>query len=148
MLGGADLAAIRNGNGDWEITQFLTATLVDVQTYEIAAFTRQFGTEAAIADRSLRALSVLLDGAVARVDAGKQLELPFNWRYGPGNRGIGDASYARWRSRIRVSDCGHLSTSKACALPAISASRGYGARAPAATTGSGRRSARRRKRDV
>ena len=24
---------------------------------------------------------------------GSELKLPFNWRYGPGNRGIGDASY-------------------------------------------------------
>ena len=96
MLGGANLAAIRNANGDWEIVQFLTATLVDVQTYEISGLLRgQLRTEAAIADPlAAGAQFVLLDGAVARVPMqGSELKLPFNWRYGPGNRGIGDASY-------------------------------------------------------
>ena len=96
MLGGANLAAIRTASSDWELIQFLTATLVDVQTYEIAGLLRgQFGTEAAIGDPlAPGAQFVLLDGAEARVPMqASELKLPFNWRYGPGNRGIGDASY-------------------------------------------------------
>jgi hypothetical protein len=96
MLGGANLAAVRNANGDWEIIQFLTATLVDAQTYELSGLLRgQFGTEGAMSETlSSGAQFVLLDGAVTRVPLQQsELKLPFNWRYGPGNRDIGDASY-------------------------------------------------------
>jgi hypothetical protein len=96
VLGGANLAAIRNDAGDWEVIQFLTATLVDAQTYELSGLLRgQFGTEGAMStDLAAGAQFVLLDGAVTRVPMqASELKLPFNWRYGPGNRGIGDASY-------------------------------------------------------
>ncbi|HVX37097.1 MAG TPA: glycoside hydrolase/phage tail family protein [Hyphomicrobium sp.] len=97
MLGGANLAAVRNGDGDWEVIQFLTATLVDAQTYELAGLLRgQFGTESAMHDAvAAGAPFVLLDGAVTRVPLQEsELKLPLNWRYGPGNRDIGDDSYA------------------------------------------------------
>jgi hypothetical protein len=96
MLGGANLAAVKNAAGDWEIIQFETATLVDVQTYELSGLLRgQFGTEAAMADPvAPGAQFVVLDGAVAAIPLqASELKLPFNWRYGPGNRDIGDASY-------------------------------------------------------
>jgi len=96
MLGGANLAAVRNADGDWEIVQFLTATLVDAQTYELGGLLRgQFGTEGAMSETlSSGAQFVLLDGAVTRVPLQQsELKLPFNWRHGPGNRDIGDASY-------------------------------------------------------
>jgi hypothetical protein len=96
MLGGANLAAVRNASGDWEIIQFLTATLVDVQTYELGELLRgQFGTEGAISDPlPAGAQFVLLDGAVTRIPIEEsELKLPLNWRYGPGNRDIGNASY-------------------------------------------------------
>jgi hypothetical protein len=55
----------------------------------------QFGTEGAMRGPvAAGAQFVLLDGAVARVPMqSSELRLPLNWRYGPGNRGIGDASY-------------------------------------------------------
>jgi hypothetical protein len=96
MLGGVNLAAVRNGDGDWEIIQFLNATLVDAQTYELAGLLRgQFGTEGAMSDAlAAGAPFVLLDGAVTRVPLqDSELKLPLNWRYGPGNRDIGDDSY-------------------------------------------------------
>ena len=96
MLGGANIAAVRNGNGDWEVIQFLNATLVDAQTYELAGLLRgQFGTEGAMRDvLATGAPFVLLDGAVTRVPLqDSELKLPLNWRYGPGNRDIGDDSY-------------------------------------------------------
>ncbi len=96
MLAGANLAALCNANSDWEIIQFETAELVDAQTYRVSGLLRgQFGTESAIAS-PLPAGSqfVLLDGAVARVPlAESEQKLVLNWRYGPGNRDIGDASY-------------------------------------------------------
>ena len=96
MLGGANTAAIRNGNGDWEVIQFLNAVLVDVLTYELSGLLRgQGGTEGAMqASVAAGAAFVLLDSAVTRVPMDfAELGLPYNWRYGPGNRNIGDASY-------------------------------------------------------
>lgn len=96
LLGGANLAAVQNANGDWEVIQFETATLVDVSTYRISGLLRgQFGTEAAMAASvAAGATFVMLDAAVTRVPMTlSSLNLPFNWRYGPGNRNIGDAAY-------------------------------------------------------
>ena len=96
MLGGANTAAIRNASGAWEVVQFLNAVLVDVQTYEVSGLLRgQGGTEAAFAVTIAAGASfVLLDAAVTRVPlAFGDLNLPYNWKYGPGNRDIGDASY-------------------------------------------------------
>jgi hypothetical protein len=96
MLGGGNLAAVKNAAGDWEIIQFLTATLVDVQTYELSGLLRgQFGTENAMSEPlAVGAQFVVLDGAMTRIPLqASELRLPFNWRYGPGNRDIGDASY-------------------------------------------------------
>jgi hypothetical protein len=96
MLGGANIAAVRNDNGDWEIVQFINAALVDAQTYELSGLLRgQFGTECAMNDvLAAGAPFVLLDGAVTRVPLQEsEIKLPLNWRYGPGNRNIGDESY-------------------------------------------------------
>ncbi|SFV39182.1 baseplate multidomain protein megatron [Hyphomicrobium facile] len=96
MLAGANLAALRNASGNWEIVQFQTAELVDVQTYRLGEFLRgQFGTEGAIDDAlPADAQFVLLDGAVTSVQVREsEQKVPLNWRYGPGNRDIGDASY-------------------------------------------------------
>jgi hypothetical protein len=97
VLGGANLAAIRNSDGEWEIIQFQNATLVDAQTYELSGLLRgRFGTEGAMREPVAEgAAFVILDAAVTRVPLQEsELKLPFNWRYGPGNRDIGDASYA------------------------------------------------------
>jgi len=96
VLAGANLAAIRNADGEWEIIQFLNAALVDVQTYELSGLLRgQFGTEGAMRDAlASGAPFVLLDAAVTRIQLDEsELKLPLNWRYGPGNRDIGDESY-------------------------------------------------------
>jgi len=95
LFGGANLAAIRNGAGTWEVFQFQNAALTDVLTYELSALLRgQFGTEGAMATVATGAPFVLLDGAIAQVPlALEDVKLPFNWRFGPGNRDIGDASY-------------------------------------------------------
>ncbi|MFT3731015.1 MAG: DUF2163 domain-containing protein [Hyphomicrobium sp.] len=54
----------------------------------------QFGTEGAMATLATGAQFVLLDGAVTRVPLDEsERRLTLNWRYGPGNRDIGDASY-------------------------------------------------------
>ena len=96
MLGGANAAAVRNASGAWEVIQFLNAQLVAPLTYELTGVLRgQGGTEGAMASAVAAGASfVLLDSAVTTVPLSlSELNLPFNWRYGPGNRGIGDASY-------------------------------------------------------
>lgn len=96
MLAGANLAALRNASGNWEIVQFQTAELVDVQTYRVSGLLRgQFGTEGAMDDAlPAGAQFVLLDGAVTSVPLREsEQKVSLNWRYGPGNRDIGDASY-------------------------------------------------------
>ena len=96
MLAGANLAALRNSSGDWEIIQFQNAELVDAQTYRLSGLLRgQFGTESAMTTTlASGAQFVLLDGAVTRVPVlESERKLTLNWDYGPGNRGIGDASY-------------------------------------------------------
>jgi HK97 family phage portal protein len=94
---GVNLAAVRNADGDWEVIQFLNAVLVDVGTYELTGLLRgQGGTEGAMgAPVAAGALFVVLDSAVMQLPLGlNDINLPLNWRYGPSNRGIGDASYA------------------------------------------------------
>lgn len=96
VLGGVNTAAIKNAGGDWEIIQFLNAVLVDAATYEVSAVLRgQFGTEAAALGMfGVNTPFVVLDAAVTRVPlTSSDLNLPYNWKYGPGNRDIGDVSY-------------------------------------------------------
>jgi len=96
VLGGVNAAAIETSAGIWEVVQFLDAELVGASTYELRGLLRgQAGTDEAIAS-SLEAGArfVLLDGALQSAGITfDQLGLPYNWRYGPANRGIGDASY-------------------------------------------------------
>ena len=97
MLGGSNAAAIQNADGDWEVIQFLNATLVDVAKYELSGLLRgQGGTESAMrAPVAAGATFVMLDGTPARVNLTfSELSLPLNWRYGPSNRDIGDVSFA------------------------------------------------------
>lgn len=96
LLGGANTAAIENTDGDFEVFQFMDATLVAPSTYELTNLLRgQAGTEKAMADPvPSGARFVLLDSAVSQVDMTvDEIALDFNWQYGPISRDIGHASY-------------------------------------------------------
>ena len=96
MLSGANAAAIRNTSGVWEVIQFETATLVAEKTYELTGLLRgQSGTEDAMSSTvAAGARFVLLDAAVVSIDmTSNTIGLPFNWRYGPANRDLGNPSY-------------------------------------------------------
>src|SRR5690606_7816563 len=89
VLAGANLAAIRDSAGEWEVLQFRSATLIAPGTYELTGLLRgQAGTERAMgADVSPGAPFVLITQALARVDmAPGEIGLPFNWRFGPAER--------------------------------------------------------------
>lgn len=96
MLGGANTAAVRALDGAWEVIQFAGVTLVDTQTYELSTLLRgQFGTERAMSVTiDAGAPFVVLDAAVTEIPLDvSELNVPLNWRSGPGNRDIADASY-------------------------------------------------------
>lgn len=96
LLAGQNVAAVRNGDGEWEVLQFQNAELVDVDTYELSELLRgQSGTEFAMRPFvSAGTGFVLINTAIAPVDlTGAEIRLPYSWRYGPSVRDIGDASY-------------------------------------------------------
>jgi hypothetical protein len=96
MLNGSNVAALRNSSGAWEVVQFITATLLAPQTYELSGLLRgQAGTEGAM-QPILAAGSpfVLLGNASARVElTASQVGLPLNWRVGPVAKDIGSSNY-------------------------------------------------------
>jgi hypothetical protein len=104
LLGGANAAAVRNGDGEWEVVQFLAAVLTAPATYTLAGFLRgQAGTEHAMrSPLAPGAPFILLDGALARVDlAEDELGLAFNWRCGPASRDLGSAHYLQLAHAFR-----------------------------------------------
>jgi hypothetical protein len=97
VLGGSNLAAVENADGEWEVIQFATATLVDTLTYDLFGLLRgQYGTEAAMRDAvAAGARFVLLDTAVTQVNmTSDDVGLAFNWKYGPASYDIGNSAYA------------------------------------------------------
>jgi hypothetical protein len=97
MLGGQNLAALKNQDGQWEVIQFEKATLVAPSTYELDGLLRgQGGTETAMqVSLAAGARFVLLTAEIEQVEVSlSDIRLPLNWRYGPSNRDIGDTSYA------------------------------------------------------
>jgi hypothetical protein len=96
VLDGANICAVQNDDGEWEVLQFRTATLAGPLTYELSGLLRgQFGTEGAMRNPiAPGARFVLLDSAVTQVDMTQtDVGLAFNWKYGPSVYDIGDSSY-------------------------------------------------------
>ncbi len=104
LLAGANSAAVRNPDGEWEVLQFLTATLVTSGVYRLSGLLRgQAGTESAMRPTvAAGAPFVLLGQAVAPIDlAPDEIGLTANWRFGPAGRDIGHASYAAAQHTFR-----------------------------------------------
>jgi hypothetical protein len=96
LLGGANAIALRTVSGAWEVLQFETAELIDPGTYRLTGLLRgQAGTEDAMTEPiPASARLVVLDAAVVPLPLSEaDIGLPLNWRYGPADRQIGDASY-------------------------------------------------------
>ncbi|MEM7425181.1 MAG: glycoside hydrolase/phage tail family protein [Pseudomonadota bacterium] len=97
LLNGANVAALRNGEGVWEVFQFRDAVLTSADVYEVSALLRgQGGSELAMRNPvPAGAPFVLLNGAVLQAnlslsDVGRAL----TWRWGPRTRDASDPSYA------------------------------------------------------
>jgi hypothetical protein len=97
VLGGANMAAVENADGEWEVIQFAGATLVSPGVYELSELLRgQAGTEGAMRSPvAAGACFVMLDAALRQVDmTAADIGLPFNWKYGPAPYDIGNTAYS------------------------------------------------------
>jgi len=102
---GANLAAVRNFDGEWEVFQFLTASLLSEGVYELSGLLRgQAGSEPAMrSPLAAGAPFVLLDDSVVRLPlTNAEINLALNWRYGPSHRDVGDASYGALTHAFRA----------------------------------------------
>ncbi|MBN4046391.1 glycoside hydrolase/phage tail family protein [bacterium AH-315-P15] len=96
VLSGANVAAIKNPSGEWELIQFLSATLTGTKTYELAGLLRgQFGTENAMVNSlAAGARFVLIDAAVVQTSLTlNERQLDRTWTYGPSAVGISHRSF-------------------------------------------------------
>lgn len=96
LLSGANLAALENEDGGWEVLQFANANLVDVNTYDLSLFLRgQGGTETEMqALLPAGARFVLLNDALSQLGVGEaDREREFHWRYGPRRYGFDHETY-------------------------------------------------------
>jgi hypothetical protein len=86
LAGGVNAIAVRNPDGDWEIVQFASATLVAPSTFELRRLLRgRLGTEHALrASVAAGARVVVLDRALRQGDVPLAWRgAPRDWRYGP-----------------------------------------------------------------
>jgi GTA TIM-barrel-like domain/Putative phage tail protein len=96
LLNGANYAAIENGDGEWELIQFRTATLVAPQTYDLSQLLRGLnGTERAMRDPvAPGARFIRVNGAVTAVPLRpEEVGLALNYKYGPASDGLDEPSY-------------------------------------------------------
>ena len=96
-LGGANAAAVRSANGQWEVLQFANAQEVSAGVWRLSRLLRgQLGTnDAAHAGAVAGTEFVLLDSAV--VSAGltaAEAELVLNWKVGPVGKDFTDRYFA------------------------------------------------------
>ena len=97
LLGGRNAAAVRNGDGRWEVLQFARAELVATGVYELSDLLRgQAGTgEAMRTPLPAGSPFVLLNSSlVALPQTLADVGLAYSWRCGPASRNIGDRTYA------------------------------------------------------
>ncbi|MDO9414017.1 MAG: glycoside hydrolase/phage tail family protein [Pseudolabrys sp.] len=95
VLGGANVAALRNADGHWELIQFANAELVGEREYKLSRLLRgQFGSEWAMTPMlAAGAPFVLLDPQIVTVASGiGALERPLQLRVVAAGRDTGDAS--------------------------------------------------------
>ena len=101
MLAGANLAALRGGDGAWEIFGFAEAELIGDGLYRLSKLLRGLGGEEQLAQRLLPAGAdfVLLDTAVTPLVTGiAALGLPVDWRVGPAGRDYADGAVTAFQS--------------------------------------------------
>ncbi len=97
ILGGGNLAAIGDGtSGNWEVFQFADAQIVGDRTFDVTKRLRgQAGTDGATAmDWPAGSIFVLLDGTPEQIALAPSARgVTQHFRFGPGSRPLGDASF-------------------------------------------------------
>ncbi len=96
LLGGANTAALRGPDGQWEIIGFANAELVSAGVWRLSRLLRGLGGNEALAGRRLApgADFVLLDKAVVPISAGlSELGATHNWRIGLASLNYADPAY-------------------------------------------------------
>lgn len=96
LFAGQNAAAVQTPEGEWEVFQFENATLLEPGRYELSGLLRgQAGTEHAMrAPLAAGARFVLLNDQVATLDLSlDELNLPYQWTYGPASRDLADPTY-------------------------------------------------------
>lgn len=96
VLAGANACAVENADGEWEIVQFLNATLEDTLQYRLATLLRgQKGTEYAMRDPVAAGARVVFFNLAVQQLNYETTDLNTNYflRFGPANRPISDALY-------------------------------------------------------
>ncbi len=86
VLNGANLMAVRNGSGDWEVMQFRDATLIGPNEYRLSNLLRgQAGTDGIMPDLWPAGTDlVVLDGAQVQLDLqSSQRDMLRHYRIGP-----------------------------------------------------------------
>ncbi len=96
LLNGANFAAIENGDGEWELLQFQTATLVAPATYDLSVLLRGVnGTEPAMRNPvAAGARFILVNSAVTATNLRPdEIGLTLNYKYGPASEDLDEPSY-------------------------------------------------------
>ena len=97
ILGGANLLAVQQVSGEWELLQFGNADLIAANTYRLTRLLRgQRGTEFAIgpAAAPVGSTVVLIDAALHRTLTGTELkDLALNWRFGPAHLDVASSAF-------------------------------------------------------
>lgn len=96
VLNNANSIAVENSSGNWEIVQFVNATLTGTRQYTLTRLLRgQLGTEDNM-QTNLPSGSriVLLNTTLQQLELGfDDINRQYNYRYGPADKDIGDPTY-------------------------------------------------------
>ncbi len=106
LLGGANTAALRGPDGQWEIVGFANAELVAAGVYKLSRLLRGLGGNEVLAARTLAAGAdfVLLDKAVAPLVAGlSELGVAHAWKCGLERLSYADPTYVGFSSTAGAS---------------------------------------------
>ncbi len=96
VLGGGNVLALENEDGEWEVLQFANAELTAPNQWSLTKLLRgQAGTESAMRDPVFAgARVVLLDGSQKQLGLTlDQYNLPFNYLWGPQGKPISDPAW-------------------------------------------------------
>jgi hypothetical protein len=104
VLNGANPLLVQNGDGEWELLQYATATPTGARAYTLTNLLRgQRGTEHAMREPVAAGAPVIVPNVAIRSTAitPALVGLPLNWRIGPADRDIGSADYVDMALTLR-----------------------------------------------